>query len=529
MSTFRKEKTNKKAVIYTRVSTEEQAQTGYSLANQEDILRRECQRFGIEVAKHFQDDDFSAKTFNRPAFQELLEYVKIKENEINYLYIVRWDRFSRNIENAYEMISRLRKYKVEVRCLEEQLNTNDPASPLLRALKLAEPEMDNRRRALNTKMGLQRAKKEGRYAAGKAPIGYVWSEDSKNKPILIPGIEASHILEAFELYSSGLYSLEGVRKILMDKGLKISKSQFCEIMRNPIYAGKIRFKEQADDEDELIQGIHQPIISYELFQRVQEIIKKVRLKHQGCIKKAYERDEMPLRGFLKCPECGSTLTGSGSSGNGGTYFYYHCHKRCRTRFRADNANNALVEHLGSFTALPEITNLYMAIMEDTFKSKEGDRDKQVADLQNELEVLESKLLKIDQKYVDDALDADSYQRLKTHIKEQICNGKNRIEQLRSIDTNFMKYCSFGMTLLTHLDVCYQEASLELKRKLIGSIFPEKLVFEKGIYRTAKMNPAVELIGQFQRELGNKKDGRFSFERKTSDHVPAIGLEPTLYC
>jgi site-specific DNA recombinase len=79
-----------------------------------------------------------------------------------------------------------------------------------------------------------------------------------------------------------------------------------------------------------------------------------------------------------------------------------------------------------------------------------------------------------------------------------------------------------MTLLGNLDFYYEEAPLEVKRKLIGSIFTEKLVFVNGNYRTTKMNPAVELIGQFQRESGNKKDGRFSFEGKMSDHVPTTG-------
>lgn len=96
MSALSKNKLGKKAVIYTRVSTDEQAEKGSSLALQEETLRRECQRLGIEVAEHFCDDGYSAKNFQRPAFQKLLQYVKNKSNAINYLYVVRWDRFSRN-------------------------------------------------------------------------------------------------------------------------------------------------------------------------------------------------------------------------------------------------------------------------------------------------------------------------------------------------------------------------------------------------------------------------------------------------
>jgi site-specific DNA recombinase len=62
----------KTAIIYTRVSTEEQAEYGFSLAHQEDLLRRECVRKGIQILEHFQDDGYSAKDFKRPAFQELI-------------------------------------------------------------------------------------------------------------------------------------------------------------------------------------------------------------------------------------------------------------------------------------------------------------------------------------------------------------------------------------------------------------------------------------------------------------------------
>jgi len=95
------------------------------------------------------------------------------------------------------MIGKLRALGVEVKCLEEQLDTSDPASVMLRALKLAEPEMDNRRRSLNTKMGIQRAKKEGRYAAGKAPFGYTWSRNAKNKPIIIPNLDGALCVRSF--------------------------------------------------------------------------------------------------------------------------------------------------------------------------------------------------------------------------------------------------------------------------------------------------------------------------------------------
>ena len=99
---------------------------------------------------------------HRPAFKELYEYI-VNPKTIDYVYVVRWDRFSRNVTKAYVEIDRLEKLGVQVKCLEETISPKDPAFPLFRALKLAEGEMDNSRRALNTTTGIIRARKEGRY------------------------------------------------------------------------------------------------------------------------------------------------------------------------------------------------------------------------------------------------------------------------------------------------------------------------------------------------------------------------------
>lgn len=259
---------------------------------------------------------------------------------------------------------------------------------------------------------------------------------------------------------------------------------------------------------------------------MQEILGGLRLKNKGRAQKKTDREELVLRRFLRCGQCGQTLTGSCSTGNGGAYFYYHCQDGCRTRFRADEANQGLIDLLGTFTIPREVSDLYIAIMEDTFKVKEGDRNEQMQKINHQVTLLEGKLLKIDEMYFHGELEADSYKRLKGKASEDLNQAHGEVMRLMAMDTNFMKYCGYGMTLLTHLDVYYAEGSLDVKRKLIGSIFPEKLVFESGSYRTMQVNPAVELMRQFQRDLRVKGARQIPLLEKMSGNVPRIGLEPT---
>ena len=525
MNNSKKVKRTNKAVIYTRVSTEDQAARGYSLIDQEEILRKACAQDKVEIVEHFQDDGYSAKDFRRPGFQRMFGMLKSGQLVIDLFYVVKWDRFSRNIEESYIMIKELRSLGVKVRCLEETLDSSDPVFGLIRAFKIVEPEVDNRRRAQNTQMGIRRALKEGRYACGAAPTGYSWDR-SGIRPMIKPNESACLVREAFELYATGLYSIEGIRKLLQDKGLSIQKTAFNRMLRNPIYRGNIVVPELGDEEKQGVIGIHEAIVSRELFNKVQTALARILEKNASRVEKVNYRDELPLRGLLQCPKCHSSLTGSGSKGNGGTYFYYHCQNGCKERVKAEEANLVFSDYLKSFQVHPEVSNLYMAVMDDIFRTKEGDRENEIARFQKNLAEIESKLLKIDEMYVEDKLEKDSYQRMKASTKDEIQRLQTQISRLTSTDTNFMKYCRYGMSLLGNLDFHYSQASPYVRKKLLGSIFTGKLVFENGNYRTTGLNDAVALMGLFQKELGNKKAERLTISDKTFGNVPRIGLEPT---
>ena len=143
-----------------------------------------------------------------------------------------------------------------------------------------------------------------------------------------------------------------------------------------------------------------------------------------------------------------------------------------------------------------MVNLYLAMMEQMLKAKEGTREEQILKLQKQIRIHDANLLKFDQKrYVDGTLEVDSYKRLKSHTLDEIANSKLKIDELERTDTAFEKYCSFGMNILTHLSYYFDKASLEVKQKILGSIFPLKLTYEDGKCRTEAMNPALSIMLQ----------------------------------
>src|SRR5690606_1777779 len=146
---------------------------GFSLRDQESRLRKHCEHAGIQVAGHFQDDA-SAKTFDRPAFNRLLEWARANRGVVNQLLVVKWDRFSRDATGALGMIRTLEELGIEVQAIEQPIDHSVPEQLMMLALYVAAPEVENRRRSQATKAGMRRAMKEGRWT-NVAPIGYRYS------------------------------------------------------------------------------------------------------------------------------------------------------------------------------------------------------------------------------------------------------------------------------------------------------------------------------------------------------------------
>ena len=91
------------------------------------------------------------------------------------------------------------------------------------------------------------------------------------------------------------------------------------------YSGRIRVKAYKDESEQIVEALHEAIVSEEVYNKVQiQLGNRLRVKH----KPVKKNNLLPLRGFLTCNKCGSNLTGSGSkSKTGKKHYYYHCNQR----------------------------------------------------------------------------------------------------------------------------------------------------------------------------------------------------------
>ncbi len=350
----------KTAYLYIRVSTDEQKRRGYSLPEQEDRLLKYCEFNNIEVKGIFRED-YSAKTFNRPEWKKLITVIKSRSSKDDKsILFIKWDRFSRNIENAYEMIGMLRKHKTTAMAIDQPIDFSVPESTVMLAVYLSVPEAENSRRAMNTANGIRRAKLMGRYP-GKAPMGFMNLTTVNGKKVIVPKQpEADMIKWVFHQLAKNIYRLEAIRKMANEKGLKCSRSYFHKFIRNPAYCGLIPIKHNSQ-EQQLVQGIHDPLISETLFHEVQNIIST---KRRTIRKTDNLKSTFYLTGFLTCPLCSRKLLGSFSQGRQKRYPYYHCRGKCKTRISASLLNDSYEQELQKLVLSDKAVDLFNCVLED---------------------------------------------------------------------------------------------------------------------------------------------------------------------
>ncbi len=512
----------KRAILYIRVSTDDQ-KDGYSPADQEERLIKFCQQNDIEIVRICHEDE-SAKDFeNRPEWQKILSFIKKNKNAVDIILFAKWDRFSRNVAEAYITIKELRKYNIEAQAMEQPLDFAIPESKFMLAVYLAAPEVDNDRRALNTFNGMRRARKEGHWVTPPI-IGYKRFKDEKGKPFMVleGGKIEGFVRKSFTEFATGLHTIDTLRRRLNKEGFKISRTSFNDLLKNKAYIGQIFIPAYKDEPPIWINAVHEALIDETIFYEVQDILngrKKMPSKYITL------RDELPLRGFITCPKCGKNLTGSASKGRNGKFFYYHCNRGCQERKKATELNGMLSTLFKSLSFNKEGINLLGEILKQEMKADSKTNKTEVLRLNSEIEKHQLRLKNARTLMLDGDFSALEYREMKAEIEEQIKRLELQRAKFSSDDENLTEQIDFCVALLSNIEYCYDVADIETKQQIIGSIFPEKLVFDNKKCRTAKLEDSVELLCLNSKGFkGSKKEKHPIYEMLSVD-VHMKGLEP----
>ncbi len=244
----KKQEKQPKVAIYARVSTDEQAKEGLSIDAQIDKCRNFCKARDWKVFKVYKDAGYSAGSLNRPALELLLRDAQDKKFDIILVYKI--DRFSRKLKDLIMVLEDLKEKNINFTSVTEQIDTTSAMGEAFFQIIGVFAQLERGMVKERVELAFDRKVKFGE-ALYRAPFGYVY----QNKKLVPHPDDSLKIKEIFEMWAQGIDYKE------ISKKFNIPKSTLYEIIKNPTYLGKVRYKGR------LYKGKHQPIIDEELFNK----------------------------------------------------------------------------------------------------------------------------------------------------------------------------------------------------------------------------------------------------------------------
>ncbi len=505
----------KRAIRYLRFS--QLGQSNGSIERQEMYTDQWLKFNSVELVDTFIDRGKSAKTFDRPDFIKLQEFISKHYKSVDYLLVDQLDRFSRDAGEAMSMVKMLqRRYSIQVVSVTEGItfDYDTPGSFFRAGLQLLLAEEDNINRSIKIKGGLYTARaKEGRYIATRPPFGYIKQGERKERRLIIEEEEAKVIKFIYDSFLHGM-PLYKIKEKAYEMGFKTKGNTAIErVLENPVYAGMLKVQGYKEYPGGIFPAIHEPIIDITTWQMVQNKMRKP-VKTRTVID-----DEIPLRGVLKC-HCGNHLTGAPSRGKSGKYFYYYkCKVSKHNNISAIKAHNQL---LGAceLMSLPqerivEIKEGCSAALEADLKSNK----KKVIEKKQLLEDTQEKMYSVEEKWIKNEITRDTYDRWYSTYNSTILNLKGAIERLGQNDGRAFTILEKNLEMLTDIKFVYSKADIMQKREFVNLVFDSNLYYQEGIYRTPTM------LNIFSHNsLIMKEKGYLIYEKKRDDFsiIPSSG-------
>ncbi|MGK5512251.1 recombinase family protein [Brevibacillus formosus] len=320
-----------RCVIYRRVSTDIQAEEGFSLEAQRVRLEAYAASQGWTIIDDYCDEGFSAKNTDRPEMQRLI--VDIQSKKFDVVLVYRLDRFVRSVTDLHELLQLMDKHEVKFKSATEIFDTTSATGRLFITLIATLAQWERETIAERVHMAMTKKAEQGMRNGGIAPYGY----DLIDGKLLVNESEAKWVRYLFNRYLN--VGSQSLAKELNGKGLKTKKGDIWSdfsiryILRNPIYTGIVRWNYESTSNGtrkrtgkEIIQEYEQegfePLIDRDQFELVQQTMQRRSVM-------AFRSDNAyPFSSVAKCNRCGYSFSGASKKlKSGKVHRYYKCRGR----------------------------------------------------------------------------------------------------------------------------------------------------------------------------------------------------------
>lgn len=475
-------------IAYSRCSTEEQGKKGHSHDYQVDGIRRSgAVTIGSLGEVGYYQDTVSGTRFDNRASGLDAAYKLCERNRgvVKFLFVYRWDRLGRDVSDCFQCIKKFREIGVEVNCPDEFIDFKDPSFPLILSVKFGMAQSESMRISDRTRDGIHQANMAGIWT-GKAPVGYRKAipriVNGKERTVCdpVPGI-APFIVECFERYAAGETKAELFARF--GASLGIAKSQFCRIFHNPFYAGLVFVKAHRNTPAQMIQGVHQALISMELYEACQKVLETndhTTLGKTWNLTHTFSNSEFWLKGVIKCADSWRNMTAYKSKGKSGRRFGYYAAQKMKGGqiIPVDKAHHLASESLRGFRIDSEVQKELRTEIQRQLSDRIQSARKLADTAKRSLDRVNQRIQHIQQEYADKMLSSGEYREMKSGFdREAVALDAQIISAQTSMADNDSTVDRL-LDLLTGIDTVFAASSPEYKNRILKAVFPEGISIDQ---------------------------------------------------
>lgn len=470
---------------YIRVSTEEQANEGYSLDAQREKLSNFCSsQEGWELVEIYPEEGKSAKDLKRPELQRLLQ--DASERKFDVVLVYRLDRLTRSVMDLYELLQVFEAHSIKFKSATEIYDTTTAMGKLFITIVAALAQWERENLSERVRFGMEELVRKGKWHGGPVPYGYEWT----NATMLLIEEERRILRELRSIYMSGEGFRSTANKLnalgLLRRGKNWSAQSVWYALDNPFYAGKIRYGEKKKNgkyasrkKEERVNVIWADTGFPTVYTWEEYLEHTDRMKRKEFYGHSKKR-EYRFTGVLRCARCGSTLIGRPyrNKKKDGTwsipYYNYICANRSTAKgcdlplLKQELAEMLIMEHIENIV----IDSKRLSTSSENDHSRNG-IEQEIERLKKELKDIAGRRKKWQLMYMDDLISASDLRERKKEEDEKEMIIKETLDKLQFSSDTIPKVSFEKLTTLTQIWEVLDDVD---KREMMQTIF-KQIVFE----------------------------------------------------
>ena len=476
-----------KAIVLARVSDKKQDSNEAQIGRLDSYIKHK-QFSPVEIHEIKE----SSTKADRKQFMEIIETIKESKETVAFV-VDTIDRMQRSFKESVILDDLRKEGKVELHFYRENLiiHKDSNSADLLRwdmgvmfARSYVLQLSDNVKRAIEQKI-------RNKEWPGMAPYGYQNITIENDKKDIIPDEFKSKIVQKmFEWYATSAFSIRLVRnKLKTDHKIDFSNGFTDKILSNPFYYGMMEFK------DKLYPHKYQPIISKELFDKVQQI-------KAGYHKKHFKFAGLPYayRGLIRCADCGCMVTPEKAKDK---YIYYHC-----TQYKGKHGAEWLREEdiTEQFAQLFKKIQIPQYVVDDitgslksVHQGKSEFREQMFAELNKEKDKYAKRLENLYRDKLDESITPDEYNRYYQEFRSKIDDIDNRLANLQKAEDDYYLTANYLLQLSKQAYEIFISSEIEQKRQLLKLLLQNPTLEGKKV-RYSLIKPFDTILNYADRQL-----------------------------